>query len=278
MLISFLICKQKIKIGFIGAPIAVVATDNLLPVLLFLYVYFFAGLECWNGFTRRAFSNWGPMIRLAFAGLMMVEAEVLAFEILTLAASYFGTTALAAQSVLGTISGITYQIPFPLSIAGSTRVANLIGATLTDAARTSAKIVMAGSVIVGILNVVALSVFRHPIALLFTSDDGVADLISRVLPLCASFQLFDATAASCNGILRGLGMQEFGGYVQVFSYYAVAIPISLGTSFGLGWDLWGLWTGVAIALFLVSCLEAVFLYRVDWERSVVDARKRNDLG
>lgn len=45
--------------GFIGAPIAVATTDNLLPVLLFLYVRFVDGRQCWNGFTRKAFHNWG---------------------------------------------------------------------------------------------------------------------------------------------------------------------------------------------------------------------------
>ena len=52
------------------------------------------------------------MIKLALPGLLMVEAEYLAFEILTLAASYFGTTHLAAQSVLSTITAMTFQIPF----------------------------------------------------------------------------------------------------------------------------------------------------------------------
>jgi MATE family multidrug resistance protein len=71
----------------------------------------------------------------------MVEAEFLAFEILTLASSYFSTTHLAAQSILSTLTALTFQIPFPISIAASTRVANLIGATLTDAAKMSAKVV-----------------------------------------------------------------------------------------------------------------------------------------
>lgn len=56
------------------------------------------------------------MIRLALPGLVMVEAECLAFEILTLAASYFGTSHLAAQSVLATITGITFQYVFSESI------------------------------------------------------------------------------------------------------------------------------------------------------------------
>jgi hypothetical protein len=88
----------------------------------------------------------GPMVKLALPGLLMVEAEFLAFEILTLASSYFGTTHLAAQSILSTLSALTFQIPFPISIAASTRVANLIGATLTDAAKTSAKVVSSSSI------------------------------------------------------------------------------------------------------------------------------------
>jgi MATE family multidrug resistance protein len=81
------------------------------------------------------------MIKLALPGLIMVEAEYLAFEVLTLAASYFSVTHLAAQSILSTLTALTFQIPFSISIAASTRVANLIGATLSDAAKTSAKVV-----------------------------------------------------------------------------------------------------------------------------------------
>jgi MATE family multidrug resistance protein len=36
--------------------------------------------------------------------------------------------------------------------------------------------------------------------------------------------------------------------VNLFCYYVVAMPISFGTAFGLGWELQGLWSGVALAL------------------------------
>ncbi|KAF9885878.1 hypothetical protein FE257_012258 [Aspergillus nanangensis] len=265
----------KFEWGFVGAPIAVAITDNLMPLFLFIYVSSTTGSECWNGFTTRALHNWGPMIRLALPGLLMVEAECLAFEVLTLASSYLGTTTLAAQSILSTISSITFQIPFPLSISGSTRVANLIGASLVDPAKISAKVTMGGAVIVGILNMLLLSSLRGYIPRLFTSDVEVIALVARNLPLCAAFQLFDATATCCNGILRGIGRQEFGGYVQLFCYYVVAMPISFGTTFGLDWGLLGLWSGVAIALFLVSLIETFFLVRTNWDRSVEDAIRRN---
>lgn len=246
-----------------------------MPLFLFLYVYFIDGAECWSGLTTKALRNWGPMIRLALPGLVMVEAECLAFEVLTLASSYLGTTPLAAQSVLSTIASIMFQVPFPLSISGSTRVANLIGATLVGPAKISAKVTMGYAVIVGLLNMLLLSSLRSYIPRLFTPEEEVIELVAQVLPLCAAFQLFDALAANCNGILRGIGRQEIGGYVQLFCYYAVAMPISFSTTFGLGWDLLGLWSGVAIALLLVSVIEVIFLIRTDWDRSVQDALQRN---
>ncbi|KAL8817234.1 MAG: hypothetical protein Q9223_003901 [Gallowayella weberi] len=262
--------------GFIGAPIAVAIIDVLMPILLILYVRFIAGRACWPGLTTRAWKNWGPMVKLALPGLLMVEAECLAFEVLTLASSYFGTTYLAAQSVLSTISSLTFQIPFPIGIAASTRIANLIGATLADAARKSAQVAFWASVVVGLFNVICLSSLRGYIPRLFTSDPEVIELVANVLPLCAAFQLFDALAACCNGILRGLGRQEIGGYVQLFCYYAIAMPVSFSLAFGLGWGLYGLWTGVALALGLVAGIEGIFLYRSSWEKSVEDATRRNE--
>ena len=265
--------------GFKGAPIAVAVTDNLLPLGLFIYVRFISkkGMSCWNGFTRKAWQNWGPMISLALPGLVMIEAECFAFEILTFASSYFGTEVLAAQSVLATVSSITFQIPFPLSIAASTRVANLIGATLADAAKTCTRVAFCVAFVVGILNVTLLSALKDYIPKLFTSDETVISIVSEILPICAAFQLFDALAAMCNGVLRGLGRQEFGGYVQLFCYYVVAMPISMGTAFGADWGLRGLWTGVAIALGLVAAIEFWYLYKTDWQRSVEEAQERNEL-
>ena len=164
------------------------------------------------------------MIQLAVPGLAMVLAEVLAFEILTLCAGLLDTEALAAQAVVVSIASLTFFLgPFPLSIAASTRVANLIGASLGQAAKTSAKATMIGATVVGLLNVVTIAALRKQLPMLFTNDSGVLDRAASVLPLCAAFQLLDSLACNCNGILRGLGRQSIGGYVNVASYYTVGL-------------------------------------------------------
>ena len=127
-------------------------------------------------------------------------------------------------------------------------------------------------------NVVLLSALRNYIPQLFTDDAQVIQLVAAVLPICAAFQLFDALAANANGLLRGLGRQEIGGYVNLFCYYAIAMPISFGTAFGLGWELEGLWSGVALALGLVAGCEAWFLYKTNWEDAVDAAKSRNSAG
>ncbi|KAK3318531.1 mate-domain-containing protein [Apodospora peruviana] len=289
--------------GFQGAPIAVAITQNMLPLLLFLYVWKVDGSQAWGGFTRLALKNWWPMIRMSLGGMVMVVAEWLAFEVLTLASGTLGVSTLAAQSILVTVTSTTFQIPFPMSIAGSTRVANLIGAKLVDAAKTSAKVTAVGGILIGIFNLTLLAVFRYQIPLLFTHDADVVELVAQVLPVCAIMQLFDGLAAVSHGLLRGIGRQEFGGIANLVCYYVVALPISFGLGFGLQWGLTGLWVGVTVGLLLyvslhpnpvigeistlltfsllqnsVALVEYWFIWQCDWDQIVKEADDRNTSG
>ncbi|KAK4671136.1 hypothetical protein QC764_603010 [Podospora pseudoanserina] len=277
VLLNFLFV-WKLGWGFKGAPMAVAITQNLLPLLLGLYVWKVEGKEAWGGFKKGALRNWGPMIRLALPGMIMVVAEWFAFEILTLLCGRIGVTTLAAQSVLVTITSTTFQIPFPLSIAGSTRVANLVGAKLVDAAKTSAKVTVFGGFLVGVFNLTMLTVFRYQIPRLFTDDEDVINLVAKVLPVCALMQVLDGMAAVSHGLLRGIGKQEFGGYANLVCYYVVALPISFGLGFGLDWKLTGLWIGVTIGLGLVSLVEYAFIWASDWDQAAKEAENRNNAG
>ena len=54
--------------GLTGAALATVLSNTLLPLLLWFYVFFVrpSSLECWGGFTKAAFTHWGPMVSLKF--------------------------------------------------------------------------------------------------------------------------------------------------------------------------------------------------------------------
>ncbi|KAJ3522298.1 hypothetical protein NM208_g12919 [Fusarium decemcellulare] len=268
----------KLEWGFIGAPAAVAISTNLLPIFLFLYVRFVDGRQCWGGFSRRALTNWWVMIRLALPGMIMVEAEWLAFEILTLLSSRFGPEYLAAQSVLATITTLSYEIPFPMSIAASTRIANLIGAGLVEPAKMTAVVAFGAACVIGMFNLALYTGLRYQLPLLFTKDEDVIELVATVIPIVSVMQVFDGLAAGAHGLLRGIGKQSIGGPANLIAYYALSLPCSLALAFGLDWKLDGLWAGVTVGTFSVAAIEYIYLLRTDWHKAAEEAALRNAAG
>ncbi|KAJ5780434.1 MATE efflux family protein, partial [Penicillium paradoxum] len=255
----------KLEWGFIGAPVSVVIVETLLPVLLALYTIRIDGAKCWNGFTKAAFTGWWPMITLAIPSSCMVVAEYMAFEIITLASGSISLEHLAAQTILSTTTATTFMIHFPISIAAATRISTLIGAGQADAAKIAAKVSGCVALAVGISIFVSLASLRNVIPRLLANNTDVIDLASAALPFSGLMQIFDALAASSNGMLRGLGKQKIGGWTALVSYYVVGLPISFACAFGLHWDLPGLTLGVGVGLMLVTVIELSYMRNIRWE-------------
>lgn len=265
--------------GLTGAALAVVVSNSLLPVCLFLYVVFVrpSSLECWGGFSKQAFQNWGPMVKLAIPGVVMVEAEWLAFDILTFSSSYISTPALAAQSVVMTICVVMFHIPFSVSVAVSTRLGNLVGSGALTAAKLATKTYSIIFVVMGLIDAGIMVGLKDVLPRAFSSDPEVIRLAAGVMPVLAAFQLFDATTALVNGLLRGLGRQTIGGYANLLVYYLVAVPLALFLCFGPAkWGLAGLWTGCVVGSALISLSEGLYVLFFNWEKAVQDAAMRGE--
>lgn len=217
-----------------------------------------------------------PMIKLAIPSLAMVEVECIGFEILTLLAGHFGTAELCAQTLLVTFCGFIYKIPFSVGIAASTQIAERIGEGSHEKAKETAKLAISLATGFGTVLVFLLMIFRNQIPYLFTNDPSVVVLMFSVVPMIAVFQLVDAIVGVTNGIIRGIGKQYIGAWIQTLGYYVVGIPCSVGAAFGLGWKLNGLWAGISVAMLLICCLQGIYLYFLDWSGLIEDAKGRND--
>jgi len=265
--------------GLMGAALAVVASNNLLPIFLFIYVRVVnpASLECWGGFSKAAFTHWGPMVKLSLPGIIMVEAEWLAFDILTFSASYLSTAHLAAQSVIMTVCMVMFHIPFSVSVAVSTRLGNLIGSGNLLAAKIATRTYVMVFVIMGLINGAFLTATRNLLPRVFSHDEKVISIASKVMPVLAAFQLFDATTALVNGILRGLGRQKIGGYANLFVYYLIAVPLALFLCFGKPhMELAGLWIGCVVGSALITVSEGTYCLRFNWQEAIDEVKARDD--
>lgn len=275
------------KFGYLGAPVAVAINYWLMAIGLFVATVFLVKPEqtptglhplvCWGGFNlKEAFSAWGKLAQLAVPGLIMLEAEFLAFEILTLMASYLGTIELAAQSIGTTMASLTYQVPFAIGIASSTRIANYLGAGLGSAAKTSTQVAINFGLVISILNFLFLFLFQRQIAFAFTNDERVIDTVSEIMWLIALMQVSDAMNANSAGCLRGQGQTKIGGVVNLLSYYVVGIPMSIYLTFYSRWSgtLHGLWIGSTVALTIIGVVQSYYALYADFDKLCDDARKR----
>lgn len=273
--------------GYLGAPVAVAINYWFMFFGLLISTIYFVDaestpskmhpLECWSGLDlKKAFQGWQRLIYLAIPGWVMLEAEFLAFEILTLIASYLGTLELAAQSVGSTMASLTYQVPFAIGIASSTRIANYLGAGLSESAKKTTKVALSFGLCISILNFLALFVFQNQIANLFTNDERVIAIIHQIMWLVALMQISDAMNANSAGCLRGQGQTKIGGIVNLVSYYVVGIPLSVYLSFYSPWkgSLHGLWIGSTVALTIIGTVQSYYALFADFDLLCEEAKKR----
>ncbi|CCF58077.1 hypothetical protein KAFR_0D04290 [Kazachstania africana CBS 2517] len=261
-----LVWNKYIGIGFIGSAVAVVINFWLMFILLLSYTIFIEGRKCWGGFSRKAFTHWKDLAHLALSGIVMLEAEELSYELLTLFSAYFGTAYLAAQSAVSSVAALIYMIPFAIGISTSTRIANFIGAGRIDCAHISSKVGLSFSFIAGFTNCCILILSRNLIANIFSKDPEVRHLISSILPVVGLVQNFDSLNAVAGSCLRGQGMQSLGSIVNLLGYYLFGIPLAMLLSYVVGWKLYGLWIGIGCAMLTIGSIEAYFVLFPNWDR------------
>jgi multidrug resistance protein, MATE family len=207
----------------------------------------------------------------------MVEAEWLAFDILTFSASYLSTAHLAAQSVVMTTCVVMFHIPFSVSVAVSTRLGNLIGAGALEAARTATRTYVVIFAIMGVIDATLIASLRNVLPKAFSDDPLVVSIAASVMPVLAVFQFFDASTALANAVLRGLGRQAIGGYVNLFVYYVIAVPLALCLCFGKPHlKLEGLWIGCVVGSAFITLLEGLYCRLANWQNAVENAQQRDE--
>ena len=142
------------------------------------------------------------------------------------------------------------------------------------------------------LNGFLIFIFRDYFGRLYTDDSRVLAIAPKVLMFSAAAAFMDGIQAFLGGIMRGAGTPHAGTVMNLFGYYVVGgvsyyvyvfkflyVKLSL-FSFGyvLGWGVYGVWTGLLLALSVVCIGSAFFVLRIDWKKESLNAQKRSEKG
>lgn len=271
-----LVWNSTYGLGFIGAPLTTCIIYWLNAVLLLLYTILVDGKKCWNGFVAsQAFRGWYPMIKLAIPGVVMVEAEYLAFEILTIFAASFGTTQLAAQSIASNVGTMAFQLSFAVAVAVTTRIGNLVGCNDISCAKITIRVSYLVSGIVAFINFSTIYFGKEFLGRIFSDSDIVIRASNRVMCFVAVNQLADPFNVIAAGVLRGQGRQNIGSILNLVSYYVVALPVGYVLGFKYNMELAGLWTGLVTGVLILTLSEVFCIATSDWYRILKDCHSRH---
>ncbi|KAI1324549.1 MATE efflux family protein [Xylariaceae sp. FL0255] len=272
----------KFEMGLAGAALGSALTNNLRPILLLLYFmtpFGWWALKCWGGFSRAALdvAKWGPMARLSVAGFAVNLAEWGAFEIVAFSTSYLSTNHLAAQTILTTISVVSWHIPFSISIGISTRIGHLIGAGLLPTARRAAFLYGCVFALIGCMDGLVVFLMRNTVPELLTDDPVVSTLARNSILACSVFQIIDAFICYTNGMLRGLGRQSVAAWVVTVVNYCGAVPLAIWLELWTSLKLNGVWIGIGSGMVVTAAVETSYLKWLRWQDCVDSVKLREGL-
>jgi multidrug resistance protein, MATE family len=240
-------------LGLVGSAIATLSARIFVLIGITGYSLFLTQLP-WRALSVSGVS-WDKMAQLFRTGLPIgcqYVAEAGAFYFSAIMMGWMGTVPLAAHQIVVTCAATTFMFPLGISIAAGVRVGHAVGSQAYSALRR----IVLGALMVSIMIQGGFAVIYltlgHQVALLFTNQQEVVELASRLMIITGIFQLADGVQVTSAGCLRGLADIRLPMLIGIFCYWAIAIPTAIIFAFPAHTGPTGIWIGLAAGLFAAA--------------------------
>jgi MATE family multidrug resistance protein len=194
--------------------------------------------------------------------------EVGCFSFAAVMMGWLGPHELAAHQVTINIASTTFMVALGVSIAGSVRVGQHIGAQRPHAMRhaTIATYVLA----VGFMALCALLFLVAPSTLigLYTNDADLIALGARLLLVAAAFQVFDGAQVAGISALRGAADTRTPMIIAGFCYWGLGVAVGYTLAFAAGLGAVGVWIGLSTGLAGAALLLARRVRTTLWQTPI----------
>ncbi|XP_012569747.3 protein DETOXIFICATION 16-like [Cicer arietinum] len=250
-------------LGIKGAAIAICITNWVNVVLLLLYIKFS--------------SSYIPQfLKLAFPSTVMVCLESWTFEVMVFLSGALPNPTLQTSvlSICINVLGSFWMIPFGVSVAGSTRISNELGAGYPNAAYVAVLVTLMMALTCGVVEFALIISVWKVWGKAFSNVHQVVSYVSSMTPVLAIAVFVDAFQTTLQGVARGCGWQKLGAYVNLGSFYLVGIPLSALLAFVFHMNGQGLFLGLVTTLIVQVVCFLFVTWRTDWEKEVNKAAIR----
>ena len=239
------------EMGAEGAGLGTLLARTIAPALMIGYFCSRRKYRIYlEGFSPRNYS-WATVRQLLRMGLpisLQMFLESSAFVGTSVMMGWFGTQAISANQIAITLGNCAFMIVLSIGAATTIRISHCYGLRdmpqLTLAAKASYHLVLAWNAFAALVFIV----LRHWIPTLFTTNDEVIAITSRLLVFAALYQLSDGLQNVSVGILRGLQDVKIIMPIAFISYWLLNLPVGYLFGFTLGMGPSGLFLGFTFGL------------------------------
>lgn len=191
-----------------------------------------------------------------------VGLEVGIFSFAAVMMGWFGPLELGTHQVTINIAATTFMVALGVSIAGSIRVGQHIGAGNISGMRRA--VVLTYAFAVGSMALFAVVFVAAPRALigLYTNDPEIIALGSTLLLVAGAFQLFDGAQVAGFSVLRGAADTRVPMLIAALAYWAIGAPTAYYLGFHTGLGPVGVWIGLSVSLFAAAVILLVRVRKV----------------
>jgi MATE family multidrug resistance protein len=231
--------------------------------------------------SRPSWVSLKALLKLGVPMGLSILVEVTGFTFMAFFIARIGLTAVAGHQIAANLVALLYMMPLALANAGSTLVAQRVGAGDVAAARRMGwHTLFIGICIAAVLGTTVL-MSRHWLVRIYTQDPAV---IAAALPLiawCAVFHLADATQVITSFVLRAWRVATVPLLIYCFAIWG----IGLGGGFAVAFDIGGLtpaklrgasgfWFASTAGLWVAAILLCSYLAWTMTRQAPVVARSR----
>jgi len=155
---------------------------------------------------------WASELLIVFAGRLQPNPEL----------------ALGAMTLFQSLNSLCYMVPVSFSVAGSTRVGNLLGASDADGAAFAGFVNVLYTGFTSVVLSLVIFLLPHttfPAFFASSATDTVHES-SRLIPILCLYIVGDAFACAFNGIIKGCGRQRVAMPIILISYWLIGTPLA----------------------------------------------------
>ncbi len=189
-----------------------------------------------------------------------ILVEVTGFAFMAIFIARLGTTAVAGHQLAVNLVSLLFMVPLALGNAGSTLVAQAIGAgRMAEAARLGRHVLGLGCALAAAMGG-AVFLAREPVLALYTSDAAVLAAALPLVAWLAVFHVADAAQTIAAFVLRAYKITVVSVIVYVAALWGVGLAGGHLLAFGRGQGAPGFWLAATVGLVIAgAALSAVML-------------------